>query len=891
MTKPPDQPRPIFSKRPLSLIIFACLLLLAGLVAGAQAQSEGLTVSILTVESADFPRVTTSLTVWDAAGPVTDLEADRLQIVEASQAASASNVSLEPAEVETLQLVLAVDRSSRLDSNTFPQMQQVANDLLGSFGGYKTMLVTFADTVELSYETFSNNRPALHEEVAGLTRQGDQTALYQAILEALDQLAQNPGLGRPAIIVLIDSQDNTGAVPVAQLLSRLQEARIPLYILGFGDRVQLPAALTAPGAFPGGYRPVAQAEQATTVLTEIETELRRGYRLSFTSGLAADNGSHNFSVVIGQGAESGQAEGSFTAVPQPVSVDLPEITPGQTLAGEIKLTPQLRPSDLPFTVTYRLDTTVLAETTNPPYSFTWDTTTAVPATHTLTVQAQDQAGNSAEHTVVVVLRRSPRVSLTASSTQIEVGDQATVQATIEAGAEIVKAELLLNEVVIATDTEAPYAFAFNSGAWAPGFYELTVRVTDALDQTGTGSAPLQILPLAPAQPAWFERLLADPRVRTGAILTISLVGLLALLLLTLRLVRLITAALRWRSNRSCQLEIANLGNIRSHYLLQAQDALGGLTFQFLMDGRLLPAQTAPLAVAGVVAQPGSSPIPAAPSQPGARPATHAPATAAPTPPAASAARPATGPSRAGQTLQKAKAGQAKAHGCLYSLVDILDALGSLLPGAAGRSVRQASASIYDSQMAVQQAQRAPVQAAYTAQYLKDEVSQAVPQRAAAGGTAPMAPAPWPEAETAEPQPASASPRPDTRPVVPVGRRANGNGGSPLLPPGVEQVATGWLQTPLLEPADTILVEVRLQPKEPFKAQVYDFVMLSKPLEPEQPAVDESRASVEIKGLAWFWRVGPIGLIVLLGLLMALLIVSLAMWRLSGLNVLAMVLGN
>lgn len=879
MTTPPDRLKAIFSKRPL-LFLTGCLLLLSAGVAGVKAQTGPLAVTLVAVESAEFPQVTTTLTVWDAAGPVSGLAADSLQIVEAGQAASAGPVSLEPAEVETLQLVLAVDRSSRLDSNTFPQMQRVADELLDSFGGYKTMLVTFADTVELRYETFSNNRPALREEVAGLTRQGDQTALHQAILAALDQLAQNPGLGRPAIIVLTDSQDNTGAVPVAQLLSRLQEARIPLYILGFGDRVQLPAALTAPGAFPGGYRPLTQAEQAPTVLTELETTLRAGYRLSFTSGLAADNEPHDFSVVIAHEGESSQAEGRFTAVPQPISVTLPQLTPGQTLTGEVQLTPQLSPSGLPLTVTYRLDDTPLVETTRPPYTFSWDTNTAPPATHTLTVQVRDQAGNRAEHSLAVVLRRPPQVSVTASSAQVEVGDQATVQATIEVETEIIKAELLLNEVVIATDTEAPYAFAFNSSSWAPGAYQVMVRVTDALGQTGAGSTPLQILPLAPAQPSWFTRLQADPRVRTGAILAICLAGLLALLLLTTRLVWLISTILQRRSKRSYQLELANLGNIRSRYLLQAQDALGGLTFDFLMDGRPLPPQTAPLAAAGATAQPAAEPGPVHPvlSTP-VRGEPAAPAVAAVPAPATKT----TGGSRAGQALAQAKASGAKVNGCLYSLVDILDALGSLLPGAAGRSVRQASESIYNSQMAAQQAQRAPTQAVYTAQYLRDEVSQAVPQR-----SGPPAPAAHPAAEPAASQPAIASARPATRPVAPV--RGNGGSASPP-PPGVEQVATGWWQTPLLEPADTILVEVRLQPKEPFKAQIYDFVLMSKPLAAEQPAVDESRASVEINGLAWFWRVVPIGLTVLLGLVAGLLIVALTVWRLSGLNLLALVLSN
>jgi hypothetical protein len=47
-------------------------------------------------------------------------------------------------------------------------------------------------------------------------------------------------------------------------------------------------------------------------------------------------------------------------------------------------------------VQFRLDGTTLgAEVTSPPYSVSWDTTTAANGTHTLTAVARDAAGNTA----------------------------------------------------------------------------------------------------------------------------------------------------------------------------------------------------------------------------------------------------------------------------------------------------------------------------------------------------------------------------------------------------------------------------------------------------------------------------------------------------------------
>jgi hypothetical protein len=107
----------------------------------------------------------------------------------------------------------------------------------------------------------------------------------------------------------------------------------------------------------------------------------------------------NVLTVTARDAAGNTATASVTVTlsnttPPTVAITAP--TAGATVAGVVTVSASASDSVGVVGVQFRLDGTNLgAEVTSPPYSVSWDTTTAANGTHTLTAVARDAAGNTA----------------------------------------------------------------------------------------------------------------------------------------------------------------------------------------------------------------------------------------------------------------------------------------------------------------------------------------------------------------------------------------------------------------------------------------------------------------------------------------------------------------
>jgi Bacterial Ig domain/Abnormal spindle-like microcephaly-assoc'd, ASPM-SPD-2-Hydin len=116
------------------------------------------------------------------------------------------------------------------------------------------------------------------------------------------------------------------------------------------------------------------------------------------SGIGLQLGT-NVLTVTARDAASNTATASLTVTlsnttPPTVAITAP--TAGATVAGTVTVSASASDSVGVAGVQFRLDGTNLgAEVTSPPYSVSWDTTTAANGTHTLTAVARDAAGNTA----------------------------------------------------------------------------------------------------------------------------------------------------------------------------------------------------------------------------------------------------------------------------------------------------------------------------------------------------------------------------------------------------------------------------------------------------------------------------------------------------------------
>jgi Mg-chelatase subunit ChlD len=96
----------------------------------------------------------------------------------------------------------------------------------------RTSVLDFSDVPSLPM-AFTNNNINLRGRINGLTADGE-TALFDATYEAIAALEAERPPGKRAVVALTDGVDNSSRRRVDEVIARAREAKIPLYMLGFG---------------------------------------------------------------------------------------------------------------------------------------------------------------------------------------------------------------------------------------------------------------------------------------------------------------------------------------------------------------------------------------------------------------------------------------------------------------------------------------------------------------------------------------------------------------------------------------------------------------------------------------------------------------------------------
>ncbi len=848
------------SARVLAVIWLALVFSLAW-VAGAIAQGEGAAVTITGIESQAFPQVTVSVAVADENGPLTGLTAADFQIFEDGREVPATNIAVVEATLQDLRLVLALDTS--MPGNDLAKVQAAAKTWLSSMGPRdRVAVISFADDVSLGHD-FTNNTAELQTVIDNLTAGGNRTALHQALVEATTMIGQ-PSAGRQAVVVVTDSRDNTGILSVDEIIGQAQEARVPLYIVGFGDKVRTDSLKDKVKLTGGQYFTLPNADQVQTTLQEIEQQLRQGYQITFPSGLKADNVEHKLTIAISHQGNQGQAEDRFVAVPGQVVVILPNLAEGQTVGGLVNLTPEITAPAPLTSVQYLLDGQSLAEITTPPYRFEWDSTTVEAGSHTLTVDVVDSAGNKGQAELSLNVVVPVKVAISTPRTEIEVGDEIIIQSKIEAIEELVQVELLLDDNLVASDDTPPYSFSLDSSEYPAGAHAITMRAEDRLGRQGTAELRMQFLaPPAPEPPLWLRVVEWFRSSRQGQYLVTGLKwGAAVLVIIAIAVIGLVLIARAQKRGPQeiYHLSVINLGNVPSRYQLRAEDPVGGLKFQFILHGAKLPQQAVPQTTRGV-------------RQPTA-PIISLPPAVAVAPPTSSSAPPASPAAGGGvrQTAGKAKQTSSSVMGLTSFIGEMLRTLSYLLPGSAGRSVENLGRRVSEGRRTVSYATYRPQQMARAADRLRDQAGRVVPSTS--------------RTETA----AGRVAQPKTGPSVPpggtgVGFDRTGTGGparpttgrrETVVTNGRQAVTSLWSQTPLIDPGETLTIDLLIAPRKPHRTQRYSFKVLSKAIESESAPLVVEEGSIQIKGRSWFRRLIPYLLFAMIIVVIVLSVIFLVM---------------
>ena len=885
-----DYPKQLLKRRcsrHTGLVLALMFSLLLPLMAGVNAQTGPLMVTITGVESDAFPRVTIVTAVSDQNGPVDALAGSDFKIFEAGTEVAASTVAVEATSLPELRLVLALDVSVP-NADDLAAVKAAAKIFVQALGpGDRVALVSFADQVYLEHD-FTNNQTELQAVIDDLRPDISYTASHAALTEAVALLGEQT-TGRKAAIMITDSRNNTGPTPIDATIQQAQAGAIPLYVVGFGNKIQGDPLQDEVGSTGGQYVPLAGADQVQGALLELEPLMRQGYRITFESKLQADDTEQDVAVEVTHAGQTAQALAGFTAKSGQVTVMVRGLPAVNIVTDTVQLTAEITAPAPEATLTYRLDDQQLTTLFEPPYAYTWDTTTALPGPHTLTASAVDSAGNTGQTAIDLTVAGPIYVTIPLTQTEIEVGEQIPIPARAEimTGTFLINVDFLIDGQLKASLDTPPYRYPLDTGDLAAGSHQIAVQIRDSLGQTAAASTTLQIVQPPPeaAWAYWLRTRLNQDRptfARGLAFATKILVVLAALLALVggsiaaVLVLKTVARTHRRQSRQRLELEIANVGNIHSHYLLQTAGGAGVLKFQFMFQNARLPLRTLPQTqpAGGTMAAPAATPAFAGTR--GQAPAAGSVATSTPT---RSGSQPGVR-----SAVETAKSTGAGAGGCMMAIADIFRTLGQLLPGPLGRSARSFSQTLSAGHGAVRRTTYVPQRAARTAGQLRRQVGGLAPAGSTGSGPAKQTRArdatDVVRIQTGPVEPAAASYSAAAAPVAPATTATGPWGGEPP-PPRNGDVADGWAETPVVAPSQALTIDLVVDPVDPYRKQACPFTVNSKSVEqPESTLVSEA-GLIELGGISWFRRYLPIVAVSLLWLILFVGVVYLTWWRLTG----------
>jgi len=210
----------------------------------------------------------------------------------------------------------------------------------------------------------------------------------------------------------------------------------------------------------------------------------------------ASIGTHTLSAVARDAANNVGTSASVTVtVPDttPPTVSITSPSSGATVSGPVTVSATASDNVGVAGVRFQLDGAPLgAEATTPPYSVTWDSSSAVPGSHTLRAIARDAANNTTTSAAVSVTVRDttpPTVAVTSPSAGATVSGTTTVSASASDNVGVAGVQFLLDGAALGAEaTAAPYSVTWNTTVAADGSHSLSAVARDAAGNTATSSS-------------------------------------------------------------------------------------------------------------------------------------------------------------------------------------------------------------------------------------------------------------------------------------------------------------------------------------------------------------------------------------------------------------------
>ena len=222
-------------KRLFPFLIFSVFLLFQQGV--AQPWNE---VRILHVDTQNFPTVNVKVRAWCAGQPSSNINPITVRITENGVLKSMVSLTCPPQSVP-ISVALALDRSGSVAGTSIYRLKAGAWRFVELFRAHSSgtdegAIFSFGDDV-IKHIGMTTNLAALYDAIDGIYPYG-VTTMYDAVIEALNEVHNNGSNPVKAVVVFSDGGDNNSFATVTDCITLANQYNIPIYSIGVGYEEQ-----------------------------------------------------------------------------------------------------------------------------------------------------------------------------------------------------------------------------------------------------------------------------------------------------------------------------------------------------------------------------------------------------------------------------------------------------------------------------------------------------------------------------------------------------------------------------------------------------------------------------------------------------------------------------
>ncbi len=216
--------------RKLLPLFIAVLSIVVTSFAGAQPGNE---VRILHVDTQNFPNIKVHVRAFCGGQQTSNINQVTVRIIENGIFRNLVSMTC-PTQTEPVTVGLVLDRSGSVAGTSIYRIKEGAWRFVELFQNHGSArdegaIFSFGDDVTM-HQGITNNIALLFDAISKIYPYG-LTTMYDAIIDGLNEVANNGTNAIKAVIVLSDGDDNNSIATIAQVISRAQQLGIPVYCM------------------------------------------------------------------------------------------------------------------------------------------------------------------------------------------------------------------------------------------------------------------------------------------------------------------------------------------------------------------------------------------------------------------------------------------------------------------------------------------------------------------------------------------------------------------------------------------------------------------------------------------------------------------------------------